>query len=40
MEAVEVEPIDPSLLVELGTDFCGVPPGELTVADLHEEDND
>jgi hypothetical protein len=38
MEIEDVEPISSSLLVSLGTGFCGVPPEELTEEDLLHED--
>jgi len=31
LEAADVEPIEAALLVDLGSSFCGVPPGELTL---------
>lgn len=40
VEPIEVEQVAPDLLVGLGTSFCGVPLGELTVAILNEEDHD
>jgi hypothetical protein len=38
MEIEDVEPISSSLLVSLGTGFCGVPPEELIEEDLLHED--
>jgi hypothetical protein len=40
VEPIKVEPIASNLLVTLGTEFCGVPPRELTVEALHDKDND
>lgn len=38
MEAIEVEPIQPVLLLELGSSFCGVPPKEMNLATLQEDE--
>jgi hypothetical protein len=40
MDIEEVDQIESPLLVEFGTSFCGVPPGEMTLATLQSEESD